>query len=76
MNSNKGRHLTWNFPKYLKTPVPVEQLYAGQREEQDPPEPEDEEIVLVEQVVGQQADVVGVVSCSGSTWNRQFDNLD
>ena len=45
----------------------VDQAEHGDPDEGEPPEPEDEEVLLVEQVVGEDAEVVGPVngsSCS------------
>jgi len=46
----------------------VDDSNTGDREKDDPPEPEDEEVVLVEHVIGEKAESVGCVctSCYGS----------
>ena len=47
---------------------PVDEAQGGEGEEGDPPVPDDEEVVLVEHVVGEQAeDVVQVSVASGSS---------
>ena len=45
----------------LYLPVPDEEICHRDNDEEDPPEPEDHEVVLVEQVVGQQAEIALVL---------------
>ena len=49
-------HTTW---------LPVEQGESREDNQDDPPEPHEHEVVLVEQVVGKQADRVGDIPSTG-----------
>ena len=70
-----GLHLTDEHPLAHvlgeKLGQPVDQTQGGDGEEGEPPVPDDEEVVLVEQVVGQQAEDVGLVGVAGGSSSQQ-----
>ena len=54
-----------NYPliegRHKEPADPVDNSEAGDDEEKDPPEPEDSKVILVEQIVGQDAQMVGYI---------------